>query len=313
MRNTTRDKVLQEIKVDQPAQLLDFLVQKEVRKSRNAVKSLLAHKQIKVNGKLITQFDFELKAKDKVSVMKYDQSRKEKRLKGLKIVFEDDDLLVIEKEAGFLSVATDKEKSRTVYNSLNEYVKKKDKKARVYVLHRLDREVSGLMIFAKDMELQDIFQKNWDNLVPKYSYMAIVEGRPNPKNGTVTSWLTENKNFVMMSSLIDNGGLKSVTHYKTQKSKGGYSLLDFDLETRRKNQVRVHMQQIGHPIVGDKKYGALNNPIKRIALHAGGLILKHPRTGELLEFKAGIPKAMQILISETQKERKDKPEKEESI
>ena len=149
------------------------------------------------------------------------------------------------------------------------------------------------------MELQDIFQKNWDNLVPKYSYMAIVEGRPNPKNGTVTSWLTENKNFVMMSSLIDNGGLKSVTHYKTQKSKGGYSLLDFDLETRRKNQVRVHMQQIGHPIVG--------------ALHAGGLILKHPRTGELLEFKAGIPKAMQILISETQKERKDKPEKEESI
>lgn len=127
MRNTTRDKVLQEIKVDQPTQLLDFLVQKEVRKSRNAVKSLLAHKQIKVNGKLITQFDFELKAKDKVSVMKYDQSRKEKRLKGLKIVFEDDDLLVIEKEAGFLSVATDKEKSRTVYNSLNEYVKKKIK------------------------------------------------------------------------------------------------------------------------------------------------------------------------------------------
>jgi 23S rRNA pseudouridine1911/1915/1917 synthase len=311
MRNISGNKALQEIKVEKPSQLLEFLIEKGVRKSRNAVKSLLAHKQIKVNGKLVTQFDFELKAKDRVSVMKFDQSRKEKKLKGLKIVLEDNDLIVIEKEAGFLSVATDKEKSRTVYNTLNEYLRKKDKKARVYVLHRLDREVSGLMVFAKDMELQAIFQKNWDNLVPDYSYMAVVEGHPNPENGTVTSWLTENKNFVMMSSPVDNGGLKSVTHYKTLKSKGGYSLLDFEMETKRKNQTRVHMQQVGHPIVGDKKYGASNNPIKRIALHAGGLKLKHPRTGELLEFKAAIPKTMQMLVSGPDK--KDQPKEEKSI
>jgi 23S rRNA pseudouridine1911/1915/1917 synthase len=298
MGNTYRDKVLQEIKVDKPIRLLEFLIEKGVRKSRNAIKSLLAHKQIRVNGKLVTQFDFELNAKDKVSVMKFDQSRKEKRLKGLKIVFEDDSLIVIEKEAGFLSVSTDKEKTRTVYNALNEYVKKKSKTARVYVLHRLDREVSGFMIFAKEMELQDIFQKNWDMLVPCYSYTAVVEGCPNPENGIVTSWLTENKNFVMMSSLTDNGGLKSVTHYKTQKTKGGYSLLSFELETKRKNQIRAHMQQIGHPIVGDRKYGASNNPIKRIALHAGELTLKHPRTGELLEFKTAIPKTMQMLITD---------------
>lgn len=311
MRNTSRDKALQEIKVEKPSRLLEFLIEKGVRKSRNAVKSLLAHKQIKVNGKLVTQFDFELNVKDKVSVMKFDQSRKEKRLKGLKIIFEDDHLIVIDKEAGFLSVATDKEKTRTVYNSLNEYLRKKDKKARVYVLHRLDREVSGLMVFAKDMELQDIFQKNWDNLVLNYSYTAVVEGQPNPKNGTVTSWLMENKNYVMMSSPTDNGGLKSVTRYKTLKAKGGYSLLDFDLETRRKNQIRVHMQQIGHPIVGDKKYGASNNPIKRIALHAGSLVLKHPRTAELLEFKTTVPKTMQMLVSDSNKN--SKPKEEESI
>ncbi|MDR3058692.1 MAG: RluA family pseudouridine synthase [Prevotella sp.] len=303
MRNNPKDKSLQEIKVTQQAQLLDFLIEKQVRKSRNAVKSLLAHKQIKVNGKLVTQFDFELKSGDKVSVMKFDQSRKEKKLKGAKILFEDDDIIIVDKEAGFLSVSTDKEKSRTVFKALNEYVKKKDKNGRVFVLHRLDREVSGLMIFARNPELQEIFQKNWDAIVINYAYVAVVDGRPNPSNGTVTSWLTENKNFVMMSSPTDNGGLKSITHYKTIKSIGRYSLLSFNLETRRKNQIRVHMQQIGHSIVGDKKYGASNNPIKRIALHAGELTLKHPVTGELLEFKSSVPKNMQMLLTDTSKKK----------
>ncbi|MDR2951010.1 MAG: RluA family pseudouridine synthase [Prevotella sp.] len=303
MRNNPKDKSLQEIKVIQQAQLLDFLIEKQVRKSRNAVKSLLAHKQIKVNGKLVTQFDFELKAGDKVSVMKFDQSRKEKKLKGAKILFEDDDIIVVDKEAGFLSVSTDKEKSRTVFKALNEYVKKKDKNGRVFVLHRLDREVSGLMIFARNPELQEIFQKNWDAIVINYAYVAVVDGRPNPSNGTVTSWLTENKNFVMMSSPTDNGGLKSITHYKTIKSIGRYSLLSFNLETRRKNQIRVHMQQIGHSVVGDKKYGASNNPIKRIALHAGELTLKHPATGELLEFKSSVPKNMQMLLTDISKKK----------
>ncbi len=303
MRNNPKDKSLQEIKVTQQAQLLDFLIEKQVRKSRNAVKSLLAHKQIKVNGKLVTQFDFELKSGDKVSVMKFDQSRKEKKLKGAKILFEDDDIIIVDKEAGFLSVSTDKEKSRTVFKALNEYVKKKDKNGRVFVLHRLDREVSGLMIFARNPELQEIFQKNWDAIVINYAYVAVVDGRPNPSNGTVTSWLTENKNFVMMSSPTDNGGLKSVTHYKTIKSIGRYSLLSFNLETRRKNQIRVHMQQIGHSVVGDKKYGASNNPIKRIALHAGELTLKHPTKGELLEFKSSVPKNMQMLLTDTSKKK----------
>lgn len=307
MRNSSkRDTVLQELKADKPIRLLDFLIEKQVRKSRNAIKSLLAHKQIKVNGKLITQFDFELNKGDRVAVMKFDQSRKEKKMKGLKIVFEDDDLIIVDKEAGFLSVSTDKEKVRTVYSTLNEYVKKQNKNARVFVLHRLDREVSGLLIFARSAELQDVFQKNWDSLVKKYLYAGVVEGIPQKKEDILISWLTENKNFIMMSSPVDNGGMKSVSHYKIIKSSGRYSLLEFDLETRRKNQLRVQMQQIGHPIVGDKKYGASNNPVKRIALHAGELQLKHPSTGELLEFKSSIPKAMQQLLTVKKKEESDK-------
>ncbi len=310
MRNSSkRDTILQEIKADKTIPLLDFLIEKQVRKSRNAIKSLLAHKQIKVNGKLITQFDFELNKGDKVAVMKFDQSRKEKKMKGLKIVFEDEDLIIVDKEAGFLSVSTDKEKMRTVYGLLNEYVKKQKKNARVFVLHRLDREVSGLLIFARSAEFQDIFQKNWDNLVKKYLYTGVVEGIPAKKEDTLGSWLTENKNFVMMSSSYDNGGLKSVSHYKVFKSVGHYSLLQFDLETRRKNQIRVQMQQIGCPIVGDKKYGASKNPIKRIALHAGELQLKHPTTGELLEFKSSFPKVMQQLLMVKKKEESDKLDK----
>lgn len=298
MRSTSKiDVSLQELKATQPCKLLDFLIEKQVRKSRNAIKSLLAHKQIKVNGKIVTQFDQELKPGDRISIMKFDQSRKEKKLKGLKILFEDDNIIVIDKEAGYLSVSTDKEKTRTAYGSLNEYVKKKDKNARVFVLHRLDREVSGLLVFARSAELQEMFQKNWNNLITIYLYAAVVDGKPDPKDGTITSWLTENKNFVMMSSSVDNGGLKSVTHYKTLKSTGRFSLLELNLETRRKNQIRVQLQSIGHSVVGDKKYGAKNNPIKRIALHAKEMILKHPVTGELLEFKSVVPKAMQQLLT----------------
>ncbi|NDV78233.1 RluA family pseudouridine synthase [Dysgonomonas sp. 511] len=312
MGNTSnRDTVLQELKAGKPGELLEFLIEQQVRKSRNAVKSLLAHKQVKVNGKLITQFNHELQAGDKVEVMKFDQSRKEKRLKGLKIVFEDKHLIVIEKEAGFLSVSTDKEKQYTVYTSLNEYVKKKGKNERVFVLHRLDREVSGLLVFARNADIQGIFQKNWNNLVKSYTYTAVVEGVPERKKGTVRSWLTENKNFVMFSSPVDNGGVESVTHYKVIKSAGRYSLVNFDLETRRKNQIRVQMQMIGHPVVGDKKYGSKTNPIKRIALHASEMELKHPVTGEVLEFKSSLPKTMSQLLSTPPKETAGKTSKEE--
>ncbi len=298
MKESSHDKVLQEYKVKKPAELLSFLVDNQVRKSRNAVKSLLTHKQIKVNGKLVTQFDQMLKVGDTLSIMKFNQARKRRKLKGGSVVFEDEHIIVVEKEVGFLSVGTDREKTRTLYHSLNEYVKTRNNKTgRIYVVHRMDRDISGLMLFVKEQDIQMMYQQNWDKLVKKYNYSAIVEGTPTPSVGTITSWLTEDKNFVMRSSATDNGGLNAVTHYKTVATLGRYSLLNFNLETRRKNQVRVQMQTIGHPIVGDKKYGSTSSPIKRVALHADYLEIIHPISGERMEFRSNLPKAMHQLVT----------------
>lgn len=299
MRKPAQDIVLQEFKVNKPSQLLDFLIEKEVRKSRNAVKSLLAHKQIKVNNKLQVQFDFALNEGDRVSVMKYNQARKINKLKGLTIVYEDEYLVVIEKEAGMLSIGTDKEKTLTIFNTLNNHVKAKGKKdSRVFVLHRLDREVSGLMVFSKDAETQAIFQKNWDIVVPEYKYQAVIQGQMENPEGMIRSWLTENKNFMIFSSSFDNGGLEAVSKYKTLKESKHYSLLEIELITRRKNQIRAQLNQYKHPIVGDKKYGASSNPIKRIALHAQRMVIKHPVSGQILEFESNLPKPMTQLLNE---------------
>lgn len=292
MKNPTQDIILQELKVKDNNELLPFLETNEVRKSRNAIKSLLAHKQININGKVITQFNFALKPGDIVRIMKHNQERKRNKLKGATIEYEDDYLIIVNKDPGMLSVSTDKEKSRTVYNILNEYVRKKNKRNRVYVLHRLDREISGLMVFAKNQDIQSLFQNNWDKLIPVFTYIAVVEGSLQPPAGKITSWLTEDKNYVMRASLSDNGGLESTTDYKTLKSNGEYSLLSFKLVTRRKNQVRSQMKLIGHPVVGDKKYGATGNPIKRIALHVQDILLIHPVSGQKLEFNCPIPKVM---------------------
>lgn len=298
MKKTSKDTVLQQFKVTDPNELLLFLIEKNVRKSRNAIKSLLAHKQIRVNGKLVTQFDYQLNAGDAVSVMKFDQSRKEKKLKGATIVFEDEHLIVIDKDAGLLSVSTDKEQSRTAFSVLNEYVRKSNKNARVFVLHRLDREMSGLMVFAKNPDVQALFQTAWDKIVKDYTYSAVVEGKVKSGKGEVKSWLTENRNLVMQYSLTDNGGLEAITHYKVVKSTPRYTLLELELDTRRKNQARIHMKQIGHPIVGDKKYGAKNNPVKRIALHAQSMVIIHPITKETIELKSPVPRKLLELLNE---------------
>lgn len=298
MKRSSKDAVLQELKVSEADELLAFLIKKNVRKSRNAVKSLLAHKQITVNGKIITQFDHQLQAEDWVRIMKFDQSRKEKKLKGVTIVFEDEYMIVAEKEAGLLSVSTDREKSRTAFSVVNDYVRKRNRNARIYVLHRLDREVSGLILFAKEPDIQSMFQNEWDKIVKEFTYVAVVEGQVRSKEGIVKSWLSENKNFVMQYSLTDNGGLEAVTRYRTIKTNEKYSLLNLKLDTRRKNQARIHMKQIGCPIVGDKKYGATYNPIKRIALHVQDIEFYHPITKEKIELKSSAPRKMLELLSE---------------
>ncbi|MFT4073289.1 MAG: RluA family pseudouridine synthase [Dysgonamonadaceae bacterium] len=299
---------LQELVVTKEIELLPFLLEKRVKKSRNAIKSLLVHKQVIVNKQSVSQHNFLLHPGDKVLVQRNDHSREKKFLKGIQIVFEDDYLIVIDKEPGLLSIATEREKRETAYSIISEYLKHKDPEAKIFVLHRLDRETSGLMMFAKDQKVQEIMQKNWDDIITARTYQAIVEGKLDPAEGTITSWLTENKNFKMFSSPKDNGGQKAITHYKTLASNKHYSLLSLKLDTGRKNQIRVHLESLGHPILGDKKYGSKQNPIRRMCLHAYELSFKHPVTSIFQEFKSPIPPKMKMLTQKTVLPNKDKQE-----
>lgn len=294
---------IQELKVLEPSVLLDFLVESQIRKSRNATKALLAKKLIKVNGHLQTQYNLPLQIGDIITVIANDDNKRDtKKLEGLTVVFEDEYFIVVDKEPRLLSVSTGKTTDITAYNIVSKYIKSTNPKGRVFVLHRLDRETSGLMVYAKSSKIQELLQKEWTDIIDNKTYIVVVEGKPTPDKGTITAWLTENKNYVVFANNFDNGGLKSVTHFETVASSNKYSMLRLTLDTQRKNQARVHMQHLGHPIVGDKKYGARNNPIKRVAIHASELSIKHPYTGELLEFKSNIPAKMRSLIEQPKKD-----------
>jgi 23S rRNA pseudouridine1911/1915/1917 synthase len=196
---------------------------------------------------------------------------------------------VIEKEAGMLSIATAKEKLLTTYSILSAHVKKEDPSNRIFVLHRLDRDTSGVMMFAKSEEVQEIMQKAWQEAVVRRSYIAVVEGQVEKDADTIRSFLKENKMLFMYSTKVPGEGDEAITHYKVLKRSEEFSLLEVELETGRKNQIRVHMKELGHPVAGDKKYGSKLNPLRRTCLHANILAFKHPVTGEELSFETPPP------------------------
>lgn len=276
-------------RVTEPIELMPFLIAKMPERSRNKIKLLLSSKRILVDGQPISQFNHQLTAGMKVEVLK-EQFRPVKKASEFEIVFEDKDVIVIDKQAGVLSVATEKE-TRTAYSLLREYVKSTDTKNKIFIVHRLDRETSGLMVFAKSEAVKRKLQDTWDETVTDRSYVAVVEGRLEKKSDTIVSWLTEDKNYKVHSSKNSETGQKATTRYTVIKSNKKYSLLKVNLETGRKNQIRVHMQEIGHPVAGDKKYGAVSNPIKRMGLHAQQLAFIHPTTGENLNFETELPEA----------------------
>ena len=292
-----KKKPLQTLKVTSNSELLSFLIEQKVKKSRSAIKLLLTHKQVKVNNKVISLHNYQLTPGDIVAIYKTTKKQEYKQLRGLKIIYEDDSLIIINKENGLLAIATDREKRDTAYSIVSEYLKDSNPKARIFVLHRLDRETSGLMMFAKSEEVQEMMQRNWDDAILTRSYVAVVEGTLSPEEGSIVSWLTEDKNYVMHSSFTDNGGQKAVTHYRTIKANDHFSLIELNLETGRKNQIRVHLQHVGHPIIGDKKYGSRASLIRRVALHANELVFVHPITKETLQFKLGIPEKMKSLLN----------------
>ena len=218
------------------------------------------------------------------------------RPKGLDILYEDRDILVVDKSAGLLTVGTAKDKVRTAYFVLTDYVRKGYSKSRnrVFIVHRLDRDTSGVLVFAKSREIQLSLQKDWENTEKRY--LAVVHGQLSKKEDTITSYLTENKAHVVYSTSDTKVGKLSHTHYKVLKEMKMYSLLEVNLITGRKNQIRVHLADLGHPVVGDKKYGKKDKGHKRLALHATSISFKHPTSGKKLYFETKIPAHIERLV-----------------
>lgn len=280
--------------VEQTSQLLPFLLDKLPKKGRNKVKGLLTHRQVAIDGKIATRHDVPLKPGQVVAVASVGGIRKEE-LHGIRIMYEDDDIIVIDKPPGLLSMATDKERDQTAYRILTDYVQLSQPNNRIFIVHRLDRETSGVMMFAKIESIQQSLQNEWRDVVKERLYTVVVEGQVTKKEDTIKTWLKESKTHTMYVSRPGDG-VVAVTHYKVLKSSSSYSLLEVELETGRKNQIRVHMQSIGHSVAGDKRYGAKTRPISRLTLHARVLSFLHPVTGELLKFETNIPPAFQRLV-----------------
>lgn len=280
--------------VTEPAELMAFLMQKMAGISRTRVKALLTNRVVLVDNTIQTRYNYPLLPGMEVQISK-EKNNHDFRNPMLKILYEDAYLLVVEKKEGLLSVATDKQKERTAQHILNEYVKRQHRNNRIYVVHRLDRETSGIMMYAKDEKTQHSLRDNWHDIVYDRRYVAVVTGSMEKDEGTVSSWLTDRKLYVS-SSGVDDGGKYSVTHYRTIKRANGYSLVELQLETGRKNQIRVHMQTLGHPVVGDLRYGCEADPLGRLALHAFKLCFHHPVTHEKMVFETPYPSVFKSLF-----------------
>jgi 23S rRNA pseudouridine1911/1915/1917 synthase len=267
--------------------LMHFLLLNLKHKNRDNINSLLRNKQVIVNGKAISQFDHPLKPGYKL-VIKWAQAAQRELYRNLNIVFEDDYLIVIDKQSGLLSISNGSDHD-TAYNILSKHVKLIDSANRIFIVHRLDRDTSGLMMFSKSEEIQSIMQREWHSNVSERTYIAVVEGSIENPEGTIRSYLFEGTGYIMYSSQDPSKGELSITHFKTLKVKDNYSLVECSLETGKKNQIRVHMQSIGHSVAGDEKYGARSNPLGRLGLHASVLEFKHPVTGKTSRFESKIP------------------------
>lgn len=275
--------------VEEPIELLPFLLKVMNKSSRNSVKSVLTRGQVTVDGKMVKQHNHPLQPGQIVATVPNQAAKNERKLAGVAILHEDEDIIVIDKDAGILSVASKNEEEMTAYRQLTDYVKSSNPRNRIFIVHRLDKDTSGVMLFAKTEEVKEALQTNWHEVVKDRLYTALVEGNVRKSEGSISSWLKESKTFKMYSNPTDNGGQHAITHYKKIQSNAQFTLLEVRLETGRKNQIRVHMEDIGHPIVGDKKYGSTTNLIKRLGLHATTLSLLHPRTGELMCFQSKAP------------------------
>lgn len=276
--------------VQQPAKLLAYLFAAWPEVKKKQIRTWLKFQSVTVNGKVISQFDHDLNPGDVVAIRSDRFALPDTKLAtGLRIRYEDDAILVVEKPERLLTIASDKVKDNTAYHHLTNYLRKGDQfsRARVWIVHRLDRDTSGLMIFAKTEAAKRELQTHWDNA--KKSYFAVVEGALPEETGTFKSYLNEDNPGKVYVTSADEQGRLAITHYRMLKKHEGLSLVRLTLETGRRHQIRVQLAEAGCPIVGDDKYGSKNNPIRRMALHACLLEFPHPVTHERMKFESALP------------------------
>lgn len=283
--------------VTQDTLLLPFLRQVMPTTGGNKVKAMLQRGQVRVDGRVQTRHDYPLTPGRQVTVAP-NRPPEEPDRERIRVIFEDEEFLAVDKPAGLLSVATDTEKERTAFRVVNTRYGKDHPGKRLYVVHRLDRDTSGVLLFVKSPELRDALQENWNGLVTHRGYQALVEGRLSKKEGRLVDRLFETSTHLVYQNNDRPGGQVAITNYKVVGESGPYSLLSVWLETGRKNQIRVQLQALGHPIVGDRKYGAAENPIHRLGLHANRLVLNHPVTGKEYVFETPAQNKLTGFISQ---------------
>lgn len=283
-------------KVKEEAQLLPFIEKSLDGISRSKAKAILQGGGVRVERKNVTQFDYQLRPGMTVEISK---RKKDVQLvsKFVKLVYEDRHICVVEKNIGILSMATDHHQF-CVKTVLDDYFRKSRQKCTAHVVHRLDRDTSGLLVYAKTIEAEQILEHNWRQIVTDRRYVALASGRMEQEGGTVESWLKDNKAYFTYSSPVDNGGKYAITHFRTLRTNDRYSLVELKLETGRKNQIRVHLQDLRHPVCGDIKYGNGDDPCGRLCLHAFRLDFYHPITGEHMHFETPMPKAFLTVFKE---------------
>ncbi len=284
------DKIFRwENRGEEPISLMEFVQARRPDAKRNDIKKWMKFGHLKVEGKISTAFDTPIAPG---AVVEFNQTRPFPVFKHprIEIVYEDDDVIVINKGYGLLSVATQShKKEENAYEIVRNYVKNVDPANKLFIVHRLDRDTSGLMMFAKSQEAQDVLRHNWNNMILERLYVAVLEGDLEQDKGYVKSRLAENSQFVVYTTDNPEEGKLAVTHYEVVGRGNGYTLAQFSLDTGRKNQIRVHAQQLGHPIAGDRKYGATKSPLHRLALHARTLRFAHPITRKDMNFETPIP------------------------
>lgn len=280
--------------VNEPKELLQFLMEIMSDSSRTKVKELLAH-NVYVDGRHTSQFNFPLQKGMKVSIEKTSfQDRL--RPRDLDIVFEDQHLLVVNKHEGLLSNSKHPN-DKTVITVLNQYLDATRQRCHAHIVHRLDRDTSGLMVVSKSKEVSQKFEEDWKGMVFDRRYVAVAWGHLEKSSGEVRSWFTDGE-FCVLSSPTNNGGKLAVTHYEVKQTSRRYSLVELKLDTGRRNQIRVHLRDLQHPVVHDPMYGYKEDlsPINRLALHAFRLCFVHPITGKRLKFETPIPSSFLKLM-----------------